>query len=197
MGIFPMRSPDPDLMLESPLIRFPPMPPRAEVRRSEVCMSTVSKSGPKKSRKTDPFRYGWRDIRVKLPDGTVTDDTVPLTEEDVLFPKFGDFIVQTTRHNSDVGYLKCVFEAQLTGDRTAVVISDCLIQWNLPGVRPLGPGRRGLRGREASQRVEDLQREGRGRHPGAGGRGDLAEHASERSGPEGQVLSSGQGALST
>jgi len=47
--------------------------------------------------------------------------------------------VQTTRHNSDVQYLGCVFEAQSAGNPEAVVISDCRVDWNLPGVRPLGP----------------------------------------------------------
>ena len=56
-------------------------------------MSSVSKSRPPRA-KADPFRYGWRYVRVKGPDGTVTEEQVPLTEEDVLFPKFGDYIVQ-------------------------------------------------------------------------------------------------------
>src|SRR5205823_5791544 len=43
------------------------------------------------------------------------------------------------RHQIDVRYLGEVFEAQLAGERSAVVISDCRVDWNLPGVRPLGP----------------------------------------------------------
>ena len=107
-------------------------------------MSTVSKSRSAKLPKTpkpepDPYRYGWREVLVTAPDGTETLETVPLTEEDVLFPKVGDFIVQTTRHNQDVGYLKSVSEAQLAGENGAVVISDCRVDWNLRGVEPLGP----------------------------------------------------------
>ena len=110
-------------------------------------MSTVSKSRSSKPAKPpkppkpepDPYRYGWRDVVVKAADGTETFDQVPLTEEDVLFPEVGDFIVQTTRHNSDVQYLGYVFEARLAGKPAAVVISDCRVDWNLRGVRPLGP----------------------------------------------------------
>src|SRR5438445_697758 len=104
-------------------------------------MSTASKSRPPKppGPEPDPYRYGWRYVRVVAPDGTETFDQVPLTLKDVLFPEVGDFIVQTTRHNSDVQYLGYVFEAQLAGDPEAVVISDCRVDWNLPGVRPLGP----------------------------------------------------------
>src|SRR5262249_6825963 len=72
-------------------------------------------------------------------DGSETFDQVPLTLRDVLFPQEGDFIVQTRRHNSDVRYLVDVFEGQLVADPSAVVISDCRVDWNLPGVEPLGP----------------------------------------------------------
>jgi Uma2 family endonuclease len=108
-------------------------------------MSTVTKSRseekPAKSRKrrSAPYRYGWREEWVKGRDGKETHRIIPLTEEDILFPLVGDNIVQTTRHNQDVGYLKSVSEAQLAGDRGAVVISDCLVDWNLRGRRPLCP----------------------------------------------------------
>ncbi len=107
-------------------------------------MSTVSRSRsekPVKRRKPQsaPYRYGWREVLVTAPDGTQTLKTVSLTEEDILFPLVGDFIVQTTRHNEDVGYLKSVSEVQVAGDPGAVVISDCLVDWNLRGRRPLCP----------------------------------------------------------
>ncbi len=104
-------------------------------------MSTVSKSRRRKltKRATAPYRYGWREVWGTAPDGTVTLKTVPLTEKDILFPLVGDFIVQTSRHNEDVGYLKSVSQAQLAGDRRAVVLSDCQVDWNLRGVRPLCP----------------------------------------------------------
>jgi colicin import membrane protein len=104
-------------------------------------MSTVSTSRPPKQRPddADPFRYGWRYVRITRPDGTEKLDQIPLTLEDVLFPKTGDFIVQTDPHDNDLNYLKDVFKAQLALDPHAAVISDCRVDWNLPGVRPLGP----------------------------------------------------------
>jgi hypothetical protein len=100
-------------------------------------MSSASKSRPP-SAKADPFRYGWWYVRVKGPDGKWTEEQVPLTEEDVLFPKFGDYIVQTNPHDDDVSYLKAVSKARTRRDRTAAVLSDCRVDWNLPGVRRLG-----------------------------------------------------------
>ncbi len=104
-------------------------------------MRTVSKSRPPKPPKPepDPYRYGWRYVPVKAPNGTETFDQVPLTLEDVLFPEVGDFIVQTDGHIGDVVYLRTVFKSQLARDRTAAVTSDCRVDWNLPRVRPLGP----------------------------------------------------------
>jgi Uma2 family endonuclease len=102
-------------------------------------MSTVSQSRPLKPPELDPYRYGWRDVPVTAPDGTVSFHRIPLTLRDALFPKVADFLVQSKGHDSDVGYLEDVFEAQLAGDVQAAVVSDCRVDWNLPGVEPLGP----------------------------------------------------------
>jgi colicin import membrane protein len=106
-------------------------------------LSTVSKSPASKSpharREQDPYRYGWRYVPITRPDGTEDFDQVPLTEEDVLHPEVGDFIVQTKAHDEDRIYLKQVFETQLEDEPAAAVISDHLVDWNIPGVRPLAP----------------------------------------------------------
>jgi colicin import membrane protein len=107
-----------------------------------VQLSTVSKPSDPKSRPgppdPDPYRYGWRYVRQTRSDGTEAFDQVPLTLEDV-HPEVGDFIVQTDPHDSDRAYLKAVFKARLNDDRSAAVLSDCRVDWNIPGVRPLGP----------------------------------------------------------
>jgi colicin import membrane protein len=104
-------------------------------------MSTVSRSRAPVSEapEPDPFRYGWRFIKVQQPDGAVELQQVPLSLEDVLFPEVGDFIAQTVGHDSDLNYLASIFRARLANDASAVVLHDCRTDWNLPGVRPLGP----------------------------------------------------------
>jgi colicin import membrane protein len=105
-------------------------------------MSTVSRRPPSKSPpppESDPFRYGWRYVRVTQPDGTVILDQVPLTLEDVLHPEVGDIIVQSDPHDSDLAYLKDVFKVQVREDPQAVVLSDCQVDFNIPGVKPLCP----------------------------------------------------------
>jgi Uma2 family endonuclease len=104
-------------------------------------MSTVStaQTRPAGAPEPDPYRYGWRYVPVEEADGRVSYDQVPLTLEDVLFPETGDFIVQSDLHDSDVSYLKYVLKSRLADDPHAVVVYDCRVDWNLPGVRPLGP----------------------------------------------------------
>jgi hypothetical protein len=51
----------------------------------------------------------------------------------------GDFIVQTDGHDNDLNYLKDVFKSRLAADLTAAVLSDTRVDWNLPGIKPLGP----------------------------------------------------------
>ena len=104
-------------------------------------MSTVSKSGPRRRPPddADPFRLGWRYVTVRRPDGTEVSEQVPLTAEDVLFPEEGDFIVQTDYHSIDMAYLLTLFRAWLADDPDALALSDCRVDWNIPGVRPLGP----------------------------------------------------------
>jgi colicin import membrane protein len=106
-------------------------------------LSSVSKSPAPISRSTpskpDPYRLGWRYVRVTRPDGSKAFDQVPLTRDEVLFPQEDDFIVQNTAHNADRGCLDDVFNGRLNENPTAVVLADCRVDWNIPGVRPLGP----------------------------------------------------------
>ena len=101
-------------------------------------VATTRRSEPP-SGDSDPYRYGWRLVRVTRPDGTEFFDQVPLALEDVLFPEMGDFSMQSTAHNRDVHYADDVFESRLAGETSMAVVADCRVDWNLPGVRPLCP----------------------------------------------------------
>ena len=139
-------------------------------------MSTVSTSPPTNlpPDESDPFRYGWRYVTVRAADGTETLDQVPLTLEDVLFPEKGDFIVQTDLHDTDMSYLKYVFNARLA-ER-----SGCGGGLRLPGGlehpwgSAAGAGRRRVLRLEAAEGLGDAGRGGRGGPAGPGGRGDIA-----------------------
>jgi Uma2 family endonuclease len=87
----------------------------------------------------DPYRYGWRYVRRRLPDGSDVRERVPLTPEDLLHPEEEDFIVQNTRHTAICVYLKNVISAQVAHDPTAVVLYDTRVAWDVPDVKPHGP----------------------------------------------------------
>jgi hypothetical protein len=104
-------------------------------------MSTVSRMSDSNRRppEDDPYRYGWRYVPRVGPDGEETLEQVPLTLEDVLHPEEEDFIVQTDGHNEDCAYLKAVFKSRLADVPRSVVLSDCRVDFDVEGVRPLGP----------------------------------------------------------
>ena len=87
----------------------------------------------------DPYRYGWRYVPRRLPDGTEDFEQVPLTLDDVLHPEEGDFIMQSVLHNQVCGYLFDAFRARLARDPSAVVLTDVRITWDVPELRAHGP----------------------------------------------------------
>jgi hypothetical protein len=87
----------------------------------------------------DPFRYGWRFETIQEPDGTERVEQVPLTLEDVLHPEFGYEIMQNDPHVGDTTYLRIVFKSRLPTDSQILVLTDCSVDFNLPGVKPVCP----------------------------------------------------------
>ncbi len=88
---------------------------------------------------TDPYRYGWRYVCRTGAAGRTVWEQVPLTLEDVLHPQEGDFVIQNDAHHRRCIYLYDVFSARLAADPSAVVLSDVLIAWDVPGLKAHGP----------------------------------------------------------
>ena len=85
------------------------------------------------------YRYGWRYVRRKLPDGTEDVELVPLSQEDLLYPREDDFVVQKPPHWRDFEYCHGTLERVHTSQPGVVVLGDCLVDWGVEGVQPLGP----------------------------------------------------------
>ena len=82
----------------------------------------------------DPFALGWRYT------GSIGDDwRQPLTEDDLVFPAEGDFVVNNLAHNDDRELLTAVFRGQIVGRPGLRVLGDHLIDFGVHGLRPLGP----------------------------------------------------------
>ena len=100
----------------------------------------------------DPFRYGWRYVKVTRPDGTIDLEQVPLTLEDVLYPEEEDFIVNNALHARDCHYLENALLIAVNGREDVEVLREVRVDWGVEGVRPLGPD---------LAVFEDLARQGR------------------------------------
>jgi Uma2 family endonuclease len=87
----------------------------------------------------DPFRFGWREVQQIGPDGSKQWVRVPLTPEDLLHPKKGDQIVEGTQQERDRRYLASALEWHLSGNPQVLVLSDCNVEWGVPGLRNHSP----------------------------------------------------------
>ncbi len=105
---------------------------------SQILTPTVPPSGPPPD-DADPFRLGWRHVRVTRPDGTEVVELVPLTHEDLLYPEEEDFVVNRPRHTLDFVYCHGALCAFFDGVAGMVILGDCRIDFGVLGIRPLGP----------------------------------------------------------
>ncbi len=82
----------------------------------------------------DPFRFGWREVQQIGPDGSKQWVQVPLTQEEALHPKEDYHIAENRQQEKDRRYLAGVLEWRLSSNPQALVLSDCLINWGVPGL---------------------------------------------------------------
>ncbi len=87
----------------------------------------------------DPYQYGWRERLKRLPNGEEEWIRTPLTLNDVLHPRPGDFRVHTEEHERFLTYLYNVLAAQVSEDPRALVMLDTRIGWDQRGIRPHSP----------------------------------------------------------
>ncbi len=87
----------------------------------------------------NPFRYGWRTVHRVGPDGQEVWEDVPLTLEDVLHPQEGDTIPERPIQEQERGYLSNAFRVRLPRAAGNLVLSDCLVNWGVPGIRNHSP----------------------------------------------------------
>lgn len=87
----------------------------------------------------DPFRFGWREVQQIGRNGAKQWVRVPLTPEDVLHPEWGYHILENTQQERGRRYLADVLRWRLSGNPRALVMSDCLIDWGVRGLRNHSP----------------------------------------------------------
>ena len=87
----------------------------------------------------DPFRLGWRLAPKSDRNGRGERDYIPLTAEDLLHPQEFDQTVENTIQCRDRTYIYDVLQLQVGPRPGFLVLSDCGIDWGVPGVRNHAP----------------------------------------------------------
>jgi Uma2 family endonuclease len=87
----------------------------------------------------DPFRYGSRWRRVRLPSGEVTEQEIPLTAEDLLNPELGDEVTQSDPHFEFLLLLARLLRGHYRSRNDVLVAGDMKMFWGAPGVKEPAP----------------------------------------------------------
>jgi colicin import membrane protein len=88
----------------------------------------------------DPFRFGWRWVKSSSGNGVPGESRlVPLTPDDLLHPQEGDEIPENTTQARDRRYLADVLTLRLRDRPRVRVLSDCLVDWGVRGLKEHSP----------------------------------------------------------
>jgi colicin import membrane protein len=87
----------------------------------------------------DPFFYGSRWISVRLPDGRLVDEQIPLTPDDLLDPQLGDQVTQSNRHSKMARRLTDLLEEHFDSRPDVHIVSDLKILWGIPKLSEPSP----------------------------------------------------------
>jgi Uma2 family endonuclease len=94
----------------------------------------------------DPFRYGWRWKQVRLPNGEVVDQQIPLTPDDLLDPQLGDEVPQSDPHAQAATALYELLKRHFEPSADVTVFFDMKIEWGIPDLPGPSPDVMVLRG---------------------------------------------------
>ncbi len=112
----------------------------------------------------DPFHYGWRWRYVRLPNGEVEKQRIPLTAKDLLDPQIGDEnLTQGGPHEKLWRRLSGVIDLFFEDDPEVLVAGDMKMLWGIPGLEEPSPDVaviRGVQDKEEVRETFDVVQEG-------------------------------------
>lgn len=82
----------------------------------------------------DPFRYGTRWQRVRLPSGEVVEQPIPLTAEDLLDPQLRDEVPQSDPHHELLLVVDELLTRHFASREDVCVASDLKMIWGIRGL---------------------------------------------------------------
>ncbi|HEX4495611.1 MAG TPA: Uma2 family endonuclease [Thermoanaerobaculia bacterium] len=89
--------------------------------------------------RTDPFRYGSRWKRTRLPNGDIDEQEIPLTAEDLLDPQLGDEVTQSDPHFEFLLRLAGLLRGHYGVRNDVLVAGDMKMFWGIPGLKEPSP----------------------------------------------------------
>jgi colicin import membrane protein len=111
----------------------------------------------------DPFFYGSRWISVRLPDGRIVDEQIPLTPDDLLDPQLGDQVTQSDRHFELVSWLFRLLKRHFDSREDVKVTGDMKMIWGIPKLSEPSPDVAvipEIRDKDKERESFDVQQEG-------------------------------------
>lgn len=118
---------------------------------------------PESTPSDDPFRYGSRWRRVRLSNGEMVEQEIPLTLEDLLDPELGDEVTQSAPHGDWFVRLGYLFQRHYEARDDVLVLLDVKMLWGIPGLKRPSPDIaiiRGIRDKKAHRRSFNVRKEG-------------------------------------
>jgi Uma2 family endonuclease len=111
----------------------------------------------------DPYRYGWRPVPKRRPDGSLYYERMPLSETDFLDPQPGDVMIQGALHWECANDLYDRFKLRYLNDSRIGVFADLKMRWGIVGLEEPAPDVAiipGLRDKLAPRESFDIVAEG-------------------------------------
>jgi Uma2 family endonuclease len=87
----------------------------------------------------DPFRYGWRPRYVRLSNGELDEQRIPLTLEDLLDPQLGDVVTQSDPHFDLMIILAELLRRHYASREDVFVAGDLKMLWGISGIPEPSP----------------------------------------------------------
>lgn len=87
----------------------------------------------------DPFFYGSRWISVRMPDGRMVDQEIPLTPDDLLDPQLGDQVTQSNRHSKMARRLVDLLDVHFDSRQDVHIVNDVKMLWGIPKLSQPSP----------------------------------------------------------
>lgn len=98
-------------------------------------MALKTRIPPRISPPEPDFSFGWKEVRVKKPNGEYEWIQIPLTPEERLHPEEGYIMPENTDHDRLISSINEMLRARYATHPKMAVFADLIIQWDKPELK--------------------------------------------------------------